>query len=148
MLPQEQPADEMPKVVVEEIPLTEFDKDTNLREKIKFTGDDKEEIYIADLSLIDQAIILGLCTDVKNTNPRDGLTNEQMSAYIARIMAVDHNRNWMVHTRDYWSWRMRLLSLLRCAHYRLSLQAVRLWSIQKQRQRKPPTPQRGAPAAS
>jgi tetratricopeptide (TPR) repeat protein len=98
VLPQEQHADAMPKVVVEEIPLTEFDRDTNLREQIKFTGDDKEEIYIADLSLIDQAIILGLCTDVKNTNPRDGLTNEQMSAYIARIMAIEHNRNWMVHT--------------------------------------------------
>lgn len=46
---------------------------------------------------VDLAIILGLCLDVRNSNPRDGLTNEQMTPYIARVLRQP-GCNWMVST--------------------------------------------------
>ena len=36
------------------------------------------------------------CLDVQNTNPKDGLTAEQMKPYIARVLA--HPNNWMVYS--------------------------------------------------
>ncbi|KAK0230176.1 hypothetical protein IW262DRAFT_1453087 [Armillaria fumosa] len=45
---------------------------------------------------LDQCILLGLCLNVKNTSPLHGLTTEQMSPYVARV--ISHPRNWTVHT--------------------------------------------------
>ncbi|KAI0758192.1 tetratricopeptide repeat domain 27 [Fomes fomentarius] len=45
---------------------------------------------------LDQSILLALCLNVKNTSPAHGLTAEQMSPYVARVIA--HPRNWSVHT--------------------------------------------------
>ena len=45
---------------------------------------------------LDQSILLSLCLNVKNTMPSHGLTNEQMSPYVARV--ITHPRNWSVHT--------------------------------------------------
>ncbi|KAI0053135.1 TPR-like protein [Auriscalpium vulgare] len=45
---------------------------------------------------LDQAILLSLCLNVRNTSPTHGLTNEQMSPYIARV--ISHPENWSVHT--------------------------------------------------
>ncbi|KAF8885795.1 hypothetical protein BD779DRAFT_1673513 [Infundibulicybe gibba] len=45
---------------------------------------------------LDQCILLSLCLNVKNTSPSHGLTSEQMSPYIARV--ISHPRNWSVHT--------------------------------------------------
>ena len=45
---------------------------------------------------LDQCIILSLCLNVRNTSPTHGLTSEQMSPYIARI--ISHPQNWSVHT--------------------------------------------------
>jgi tetratricopeptide (TPR) repeat protein len=45
---------------------------------------------------LDQCILLALCLNVKNTSPSHGLTNEQMSPYVSRI--ISHPRNWSVHT--------------------------------------------------
>lgn len=45
---------------------------------------------------IDQCILLSLCLNVKNTSPSHGLTSEQMSPYISRV--ISHPRNWSVHT--------------------------------------------------
>lgn len=45
---------------------------------------------------VDQAIILSLCLDVCNSNPADGLTNEQMLPFIERVL--DQASNWMVHS--------------------------------------------------
>ena len=45
---------------------------------------------------LDQCILLSLCLNVKNTSPAHGLTNEQMSPYVARV--ISHPRNWSVHT--------------------------------------------------
>ncbi|KAJ1980380.1 hypothetical protein H4R35_001155 [Dimargaris xerosporica] len=48
------------------------------------------------LRAIDQCILLAFCLNVKNTNPDDGLTQEQMKPYVARVLA--NANNWMVHT--------------------------------------------------
>lgn len=45
---------------------------------------------------LDQCILLSLCLNVRNTSPTHGLTNEQMSPYIARV--ISHPENWSVHT--------------------------------------------------
>jgi tetratricopeptide (TPR) repeat protein len=45
---------------------------------------------------LDQCILLSLCLNVKNTSPAHGLTNEQMSPYVERV--ISHPRNWSVHT--------------------------------------------------
>ncbi|EGO02136.1 hypothetical protein SERLA73DRAFT_166631 [Serpula lacrymans var. lacrymans S7.3] len=48
------------------------------------------------LHLIDQCILLSLCLNVRNTSPSHGLTSEQMSPYVARVIL--HPKNWSVHT--------------------------------------------------
>ncbi|KAI0071840.1 TPR-like protein [Panus rudis PR-1116 ss-1] len=45
---------------------------------------------------LDQCILLALCLNIKNTSPVHGLTAEQMSAYVSRV--ISHPRNWSVHT--------------------------------------------------
>ncbi|KAE9392320.1 TPR-like protein [Gymnopus androsaceus JB14] len=45
---------------------------------------------------LDQCILLSLCLNVRNTSPLHGLTSEQMSPYVARV--ITHPRNWTVHT--------------------------------------------------
>jgi tetratricopeptide (TPR) repeat protein len=45
---------------------------------------------------LDQSILLAMCLNVKNTSPSHGLTSEQMSPYVARV--ISHPRNWSVHT--------------------------------------------------
>ncbi|KAL0579900.1 hypothetical protein V5O48_002071 [Marasmius crinis-equi] len=45
---------------------------------------------------LDQCILLSLCLNVKNTSPLHGLTSEQMSPYISRV--ISHPRNWSIHT--------------------------------------------------
>ncbi|OCH94506.1 TPR-like protein [Obba rivulosa] len=45
---------------------------------------------------LDQSILLCLCLNVKNTSPSHGLTAEQMSPYVTRV--ISHPRNWSVHT--------------------------------------------------
>ena len=45
---------------------------------------------------LDQCILLSLCLNMRNTSPSHGLTSEQMSPYVARV--ISHPRNWSVHT--------------------------------------------------
>lgn len=45
---------------------------------------------------LDQCILLSLCLNVRNTSPLHGLTSEQMSPYVARV--ISHPRNWSIHT--------------------------------------------------
>jgi tetratricopeptide (TPR) repeat protein len=45
---------------------------------------------------LDQCILLSLCLNVRNTSPAHGLTSEQMSPYVARV--ISHPENWSVHT--------------------------------------------------
>ncbi|KAG5651260.1 hypothetical protein H0H81_009304 [Sphagnurus paluster] len=45
---------------------------------------------------LDQCILLSMCLNVKNTSPSHGLTNEQMTPYVSRV--ISHPRNWSIHT--------------------------------------------------
>ena len=45
---------------------------------------------------LDQCIVLGMCLNIKNTSPVHGLTAEQMSAFVSRV--ISHPRNWSIHT--------------------------------------------------
>ena len=74
--------------------MIEHGEDGILLEKVKF--DDEKENIVSRLSILDQAILLALCLDVKNNNPADGLTGEQMGAYLARVL--DHHDDWMVYS--------------------------------------------------
>ena len=60
----------------------QFEDDTNLKQE--------------KLPVIDQTILLALCSDVKSNNPNDDLTREEMMAYIARVL--EQPNNWMVHS--------------------------------------------------
>lgn len=54
------------------------------------------EVRDGPLSLLDQCLVLALCLDIKNHNPADGLTQEEMKPYVER--ALDTPLNWMVHS--------------------------------------------------
>jgi hypothetical protein len=49
-----------------------------------------------NLDVLDQCILLSLCLDVKNNNPRHGLTTEEMFPYVRRVQK--NPNNWMVHS--------------------------------------------------
>jgi len=73
--------------------------DDVLLENIAFekTDDSKKDPSKQDnLRTIDQCLLLAFCLNVKNTNPSHGITNEQMSPYVSRVLA--NPNNWMVHT--------------------------------------------------
>lgn len=74
--------------------MVEHGEDGVLLERIKFE-DDKENV-VTELNTLDQAILLSLCLDVKNNNPADGLTAEEMGAYLSRVL--DHHDDWMVYS--------------------------------------------------
>jgi tetratricopeptide (TPR) repeat protein len=73
----------------------ELSEDEILLERIKFEDETKNEIK--HLTTLDQAIVLSLCLDVKNSNPTgDDLTAEEMGAYLARVL--DHHDDWMLYS--------------------------------------------------
>jgi tetratricopeptide (TPR) repeat protein len=74
--------------------MIEHAEDGILLERIKFEVDQDNEIR--NLTILDQSILLALCLDVKNNNPADGLTGEEMGAYLARVL--DHQDDWMVYS--------------------------------------------------
>ncbi|CAN0113225.1 unnamed protein product, partial [Laminaria digitata] len=74
---------------------TKHADDSELLEDISFVQQDLENP--GKLQDIDLAVILGLCLDVSNSNPRDGLTNEQMTPYIARVLRQP-GCNWMIYS--------------------------------------------------
>ena len=49
-----------------------------------------------ELHEVDQAIIMALCLDIENSNPKDGLTSEEMFPYLQRVL--DRPKNWMIHS--------------------------------------------------
>ena len=42
------------------------------------------------------AVLLGLCLDVKNSNPADGLTTEEMRPYVERVLL--HHKDWTIYS--------------------------------------------------
>ncbi|KAK6362325.1 hypothetical protein TWF730_006020 [Orbilia blumenaviensis] len=91
---------------------TQFDlNDDTLLEAISFTPVTAEILEAAalppslsaldpssqpTLQPIDSIILLHLAESIKNTNPADGLTREQMSPYAERVL--QHSTNWSIHT--------------------------------------------------
>jgi len=70
-------------------------EDDLLLNRIQFDDDEKNKVQ--DLNILDQAILLALCLDVKNTNPTgDELTAEEMGAYLARVLS--HHDDWMLYS--------------------------------------------------
>jgi tetratricopeptide (TPR) repeat protein len=74
--------------------MIEHSEEEILLERVKFT--DEEENEVKDLTVLDQTILLALCLDVKNSNPVDGLSGEEMKAFLARVL--DHHDDWMVYS--------------------------------------------------
>ncbi len=72
----------------------EHNEESFLLENIKY--EDENDNKVSELNVLDQSIILALCLDVKNTNPADGLTSEEMGAYLARVL--HHHDDWMVYS--------------------------------------------------
>ncbi|KAJ3262086.1 hypothetical protein HK103_003929 [Boothiomyces macroporosus] len=71
--------------------------DDTLLENIEFTDAEKETDKLSgNLNAVDQTILLGFCLNVKNTNPNDGLTTEEMFPYVTRVLK--NPNNWMITT--------------------------------------------------
>lgn len=71
-----------------------FSEDGILHERVQF--DDEDENKIQELTILDQAILLGMCLDIKDNNPADRLTSEEMSAYLSRVLC--HHNDWIVYS--------------------------------------------------
>mmetsp|Transcript_10321 Transcript_10321/g.32889 ORF Transcript_10321/g.32889 Transcript_10321/m.32889 type:complete len:1110 (-) Transcript_10321:70-3399(-) len=84
---------------IRKVKLEELDEYTPLHEKIQFekTDDVEAETKLrGTLSLVDQSIVLALCMDVKNSYAMEGLTGEEMAAYVERV--IQSPENWMVYS--------------------------------------------------
>jgi len=74
--------------------MVEHPEDNILFETVQY--ENGEDNKVSELSVLEQAILLALCLDVKNNNPADGLTAEEMSAYLARVL--HHHDDWIVYS--------------------------------------------------
>jgi tetratricopeptide (TPR) repeat protein len=79
-----------PAAAVAEAAVAKEEEDSNAREEAT------PAIGDGPLSTLHQGILLGLCLDVENSNPKDGLTRAEMMPYIRRVM--DQPQNWLVHS--------------------------------------------------
>lgn len=70
-----------------------FNEDAVLLDKVKFVADDDNIHH--NLSILQLTLLLALCLDVKNENPMDGLTGEQMGAFLERVL--QQHDDWMVY---------------------------------------------------
>ncbi|KAJ3368979.1 hypothetical protein GGF31_005940 [Allomyces arbusculus] len=68
--------------------------DDTVLEKPKLEGDTARATQ--NLSVLDQCILLSYCEHVKNTNPADEITTEQMFPFVRRIL--ENPNNWTVHS--------------------------------------------------
>lgn len=84
---------------IHKVKLEEIDEDTPLHESLQLqpASNDKENLARkGTLSLLDQSIVLALCIDVENSYAMEGLTAEEMLAYVERILQSPEN--WMVYS--------------------------------------------------
>lgn len=88
-LPKEGP--EFSKIKDQMVPHSE---DEILLEEVKYN--DHDSLRKERLPILDQCILLSLCLDVKNSNAMDGLTAEEMGAFLARVL--EHHDDWMVYS--------------------------------------------------
>lgn len=71
--------------------------DSVLLETTAFADGGLEASSAARLHPLEQAVILARCLDVANSNPRDGLTSEEMAPYVQRVLQQP-STNWMVYS--------------------------------------------------
>eukprot|EP00934_Nitzschia_sp_Nitz4_P002276 Nitzschia sp. Nitz4//scaffold19_size178191//150805//153585//NITZ4_002008-RA/size178191-processed-gene-0.32-mRNA-1//1//CDS//3329540774//2276//frame0 len=71
-----------------------FNEDSILHERVQFQ--ESEENDVKPLTVLDQAILLGMCLDIKDTNPSDQLSAEEMTAYLSRVLC--HHDDWIVYS--------------------------------------------------
>lgn len=71
-----------------------FNEDDILHEQVQFQ--DEEENKVKHLTVLDQAILMGLCLEIKDNNPSDQLTAEEMSAFLSRVLL--HHDDWIVYS--------------------------------------------------
>lgn len=67
--------------------------ETILLDKVKYVEEDDNTHF--ELSILQQTVLLALCLDVKNKNPMDGLTAEEMGAFLERVL--QQHDDWMVY---------------------------------------------------
>ncbi|KAG4300744.1 hypothetical protein PCK1_002821 [Pneumocystis canis] len=72
--------------------ISESIQETNIPESLKNINPNNQQ----PLSPLDSCILLALTLFIKNTNPNDGLTMEEMASYIERVLK--HPKNWSVHS--------------------------------------------------
>ena len=79
---------------------SELNEDSVLLEDVAF-DDQKRRANVQDprRAALTSCVALALCLDVKNTNPDDGLTNDQMRPYVAFALASPVD--WLVHSARY-----------------------------------------------
>ncbi|XP_078590930.1 tetratricopeptide repeat protein 27-like isoform X2 [Branchiostoma floridae x Branchiostoma japonicum] len=68
--------------------------DDTLLNQMKLT--DPDQVEAADLSSVEQALVLGLCINRKINNPKDKLTEEEVLAYVYYLLGQP--RDWSVQT--------------------------------------------------
>ena len=73
--------------------MIQHNEESILLERVNFVNEEENKHY--DLSELDLSILLALCLDVKNENPMDGLTAEQMGGYLERIL--HQHDDWMIY---------------------------------------------------
>mmetsp|Transcript_28009 Transcript_28009/g.34579 ORF Transcript_28009/g.34579 Transcript_28009/m.34579 type:complete len:1093 (+) Transcript_28009:103-3381(+) len=73
--------------------LIDHQDETILLDKVKYVEEDDNIHH--ELSILQQTILLALCLDVKNDNPMDGLTAEEMGAFLERVL--QQHDDWMVY---------------------------------------------------
>ena len=88
------------------LPTTLALNDDTLLEHTEFTSSTSASSYGALAHLnpgnqpalhpLDQAVLLCLCLNIRNMQPQHGLTTEQMTPYVDRV--ISHPQNWSVHT--------------------------------------------------
>ncbi|OMJ30125.1 TPR repeat-containing protein [Smittium culicis] len=93
-----------PKIAIKNL---ELNDDTLLEktEYLKINDSDQDSpsndigvdhINQENLKMIDQCILLGFCLEVKNENPKHGLTTEQMMPFVIRV--IENPNNWSIYT--------------------------------------------------
>eukprot|EP01098_Paradermamoeba_levis_P013375 TRINITY_DN6089_c0_g4_i1.p1 TRINITY_DN6089_c0_g4~~TRINITY_DN6089_c0_g4_i1.p1 ORF type:complete len:794 (-),score=249.56 TRINITY_DN6089_c0_g4_i1:18-2399(-) len=74
------------------VPREVANEDPDLLQKPTITNAPEQ----SSLTTIDQCLLLALCLDIKNNNPKHGLTTEQMFPYVRRVESRPNN--WLIHS--------------------------------------------------
>ena len=87
-----------------------------------------------NLHPLDQCILLAFCLNIKNTNPMDGLTIEEMNPFVSKVL--ENPNNWLIH-----SMALLLRSRLECHKSRtVERSALQLQALVDQFALKDPNP--------